>query len=139
MNPPRWLVLPKQQAMLVTTQFLTQAAITITFSTCTLSTAQELPLGPLAQSMGLLRLPRMPELKKGSAANALEAFVASGVEPDSVKFKDKTREKQRQQVRVGRMGGFDMRCLGATAVHRHLSHLVQEVVMKRAGLWRLVD
>lgn len=48
--------------------------------------------------MGLLRLPRMPELKKGSAANALEAFSASGVDPDSVKFKDRTREKQRQKV-----------------------------------------
>lgn len=63
---------------------------------------QELPLGPLAQSMGLLRLPRMPELKKGSPANALDAFTASPVEPDSIKFKDKTREKQRQQVRVWR-------------------------------------
>jgi hypothetical protein len=40
----------------------------------------------------------MPELKKGSAANALEVFVASPVEPDSIRFKDKTREKQRQQV-----------------------------------------
>jgi hypothetical protein len=46
----------------------------------------------------------MPELKKGSAANALEAFVASTLEPDSVRFKDKTREEQRQQVR-GRGGG----------------------------------
>jgi hypothetical protein len=55
--------------------------------------------------MGLLRLPRMPELKKGSPANALDAFVASPVEPDSIKFKDKTREKQRQQVRVCVWGG----------------------------------
>lgn len=61
---------------------------------------QELPLGPLAQSMGLLKLPKMPELKKGSAANALQEFVASAVDPDSVKFKDKAREKQRQQVGV---------------------------------------
>lgn len=61
---------------------------------------QELPLGPLAASMGLLRLPRMPELKKGSAANALDVFVASAVEPDSANFRDRAREKQRQQVRA---------------------------------------
>jgi hypothetical protein len=59
---------------------------------------QELPLGPMAMSLGLLKLPRMPEVKKGSAANALDAFTASTVDPDSVKFKDKQREKQRQQV-----------------------------------------
>jgi ATP-dependent RNA helicase DDX55/SPB4 len=51
--------------------------------------------------MGLLRLPRMPELKKGSEANALGEFVSSAVDPDSIRFKDKTREKQRQQVREG--------------------------------------
>jgi hypothetical protein len=44
-----------------------------------------------------------PELKKGSAANGLEVFVASTVEPDSVRFKDKTREKQ--QVNEGRGEG----------------------------------
>lgn len=60
---------------------------------------QELALGPLAQSMGLLKLPRMPEVKKGSAASALDSFKASSVDPDSVKFKDKARERQRQQVR----------------------------------------
>lgn len=60
---------------------------------------QELPLGPLAQSMGLLKLPRMPELKKASAANELGAFTPSAVDPDSVRFKDKARERQRQQVR----------------------------------------
>jgi hypothetical protein len=53
----------------------------------------------MAMSLGLLKLPRMPEVKKGSAANALDAFTASTVDPDSVKFKDKQREKQRQQVR----------------------------------------
>ncbi|WIA21353.1 hypothetical protein OEZ85_000576 [Tetradesmus obliquus] len=59
---------------------------------------QELPLGPLAVSLGLLKLPRMPEVKKGSAANALDAFTPSAVDPDSVKFQDKQREKQRQQM-----------------------------------------
>lgn len=59
---------------------------------------QELPLGPLAQSLGLLKLPRMPELKKGSTANALADFKPSNIEPDSIKHKDKAKEKQRQQV-----------------------------------------
>jgi ATP-dependent RNA helicase DDX55/SPB4 len=62
---------------------------------------QELPLGPLAASMGLLKLPRMPELKKGSAANNLAAFTPSTVDPDSVRFRDKARERQRQQVGRG--------------------------------------
>lgn len=94
------------------------AMLTLHIPTFPVHCAQELPLGPLAQSMGLLRLPRMPELKKGSAANALEAFVASPVEPDSVKFKDKTREKQRQQVGIGQVGGCvtTQRCLAVSAV-----------------------
>eukprot|EP00775_Hariotina_reticulata_P007461 gene7461-7671_t len=62
---------------------------------------QELAVGPLAQSWGLMKLPRMPELKKGSSANDLESFTPSEVEPDSVKFKEKAREKQRQQARLG--------------------------------------
>lgn len=59
----------------------------------------------MAQSMGLLKLPRMPEVKKGSAANALDAFVPSSVDPDSIKFKDKARERQRQQVSGRSMSG----------------------------------
>jgi len=57
-------------------------------------------VGPLAQSWGLMKLPRMPELKKGSTANDVTAFTPSEVDPDSVKFKDKAREKQRQQARL---------------------------------------
>jgi hypothetical protein len=52
--------------------------------------------------MGLLRLPRMPELKRATAANAMAAFVPSAVDPDGVRFRDKARQKQRQQVRPGR-------------------------------------
>jgi hypothetical protein len=75
--------------------FMSCAVSTLLLSSCHL---QELPLGPMAMSLGLLKLPRMPEVKKGSVANALDAFTASTVDPDSVKFKDKQREKQRQQV-----------------------------------------
>jgi hypothetical protein len=64
----------------------------------------------------------MPELKKGSTANALSEFVASALDPDSVRFKDKTREKQRQQVggwvnlngRMNKLEGEDeMQCTAA--------------------------
>ncbi|KAI8465769.1 MAG: DEAD-domain-containing protein [Monoraphidium minutum] len=54
---------------------------------------QELSLGRLAASMGLLRLPRMQETKKVPAGD----FTPSQVDPDSVPFRDKTREKQRQR------------------------------------------
>jgi hypothetical protein len=36
---------------------------------------QELPLGPMAVSLGLLKLPRMPEVKKGSAFMLCAAFT----------------------------------------------------------------
>ncbi|KAG1653913.1 hypothetical protein FOA52_003829 [Chlamydomonas sp. UWO 241] len=55
---------------------------------------QDLSLGRLATAMGLLRLPAMPELKKG--AGSIEGFTPSSVDPASVRFKDKTREKQHQ-------------------------------------------
>ena len=72
----------------------------------------ELELGPLASSLGLPRLPRMPELAAASAAAAagsksdgnllLPLSIAGfepleGFDPDTVKYKDKNREKVRQQ------------------------------------------
>ena len=63
---------------------------------------RELDLGALALALGLLRLPRMPEtrhLRKerdGSDAGGA-GFVPSAVDPETVPYKDKTREKQRQQ------------------------------------------
>ncbi|KAF5839103.1 DEAD-domain-containing protein [Dunaliella salina] len=66
---------------------------------------QDLSLGRLASSLGLLRLPHMPEVKKalmaqpsGGSAGCLEHFSPSTVDIDAVKFKDKAREKQRQKV-----------------------------------------
>jgi ATP-dependent RNA helicase DDX55/SPB4 len=56
---------------------------------------QDLSMGRLASAMGLLRLPAMPELKKGAEGD-LEGFTPSSVDPASVHFKDKTREKQHQ-------------------------------------------
>mmetsp|Transcript_28156 Transcript_28156/g.76011 ORF Transcript_28156/g.76011 Transcript_28156/m.76011 type:complete len:725 (+) Transcript_28156:79-2253(+) len=66
---------------------------------------QDLSLGRLASSLGLLRLPHMPEVKKalmaqpsGGSAGCLEHFSPSPVDIEAVKFKDKAREKQRQKV-----------------------------------------
>ena len=66
---------------------------------------RELDLGALALAMGLLRLPRMPEtkhlrLKKGGGGGDGDSgtgFMQSPVDPETVPYKDKTREKQRQQ------------------------------------------
>ncbi|KAK9812827.1 hypothetical protein WJX72_004361 [[Myrmecia] bisecta] len=57
----------------------------------------ELNLGRLAMAFALLRLPKMQEVKK---AGRLEDFQQSTVDPDSVRFKDKAREKQRQKTLV---------------------------------------
>ncbi len=53
-------------------------------------------MGRLASGLGLLRLPRMPDLRKPLGA---EDFVPSPVDPATVPYKDKAREKQRQKVR----------------------------------------
>ena len=63
---------------------------------------QDMAFGRLATSFALLRLPRMPEIKK--ARGQLEHFTASEVDVDAIRFKDKSREKQRQQVRRERAG-----------------------------------
>lgn len=69
-------------------------------------------MGRLAASFGLLRLPHMPEVKKalmqqpgGGSSGGLEHFTPSAVDIDSVKFKDKAREKQRQKVGHAWQGG----------------------------------
>ena len=58
-----------------------------------------LPMGWLASSFAVLRLPKMREVKKAArAAKAgnLEGFAESSVDTDSIPFKDQTRENQRQ-------------------------------------------
>mmetsp|Transcript_28037 Transcript_28037/g.83096 ORF Transcript_28037/g.83096 Transcript_28037/m.83096 type:complete len:249 (-) Transcript_28037:153-899(-) len=67
---------------------------------------QELALGRVATSMAVLRLPRMPELRKGGSLSSaggpsggpvsLPGFTPSSVDPETVRYKDKAREKQRQ-------------------------------------------
>ncbi|GLI62786.1 hypothetical protein VaNZ11_005533 [Volvox africanus] len=53
---------------------------------------QDLNVGRLATGLGLLRLPKMPDLKKPLG---LEHFTPSSVDPATVPYKDKNREKQR--------------------------------------------
>lgn len=62
---------------------------------------ESLRVGQLASSFALLRLPRMQELKKAAreaASGKLEGFAPSLVDPETVKFRDKAKEKQRQAV-----------------------------------------
>ncbi|CAL8464167.1 g3702 [Coccomyxa elongata] len=56
--------------------------------------SEALDLGRLATAFALLRLPRMPELR---GLGDLPNFTPSPVDPITVKFKNKQREKQRQK------------------------------------------
>lgn len=56
---------------------------------------QDLELGSLANSFGLLRLPKMPEIKR---ARQIQNFTESNVDIDAIPFRDKAREKQRQKA-----------------------------------------
>jgi ATP-dependent RNA helicase DDX55/SPB4 len=58
---------------------------------------KELEYGSLAMSMGLLRLPKMKEIRK-APKKFMECFVESSVDADTVPFVDRSREKQRQKT-----------------------------------------
>jgi len=53
---------------------------------------KDLDLGGLATSYGLLKMPKMPEIKRSSIVN----FVAEKMDLNEVAYKDKIREKDRQ-------------------------------------------
>lgn len=55
---------------------------------------KELQYGALAMAMGLLRLPKMKEIRK-APKKFMECFDESPVDADAVAFHDKAREKQR--------------------------------------------
>lgn len=59
----------------------------------------DVDLGRLAYCFGLLRLPRMPEIKRKGRTLA---FEPSSVDPETVPFRDKAREKQRRQGEAAR-------------------------------------
>eukprot|EP00392_Amoebophrya_sp_AT5.2_P005664 g5674.t1 len=54
---------------------------------------EELPLGELASSLCLLRIPRIREI----LGRRISGFVQSAIHPENVPFADKAREKQRQE------------------------------------------
>ena len=58
---------------------------------------KELEYGSLGMAMGLLRLPKMKEIRK-APKKFMESFVESSVNADTVAFSDKGREKQRQKT-----------------------------------------
>uniref|UniRef100_A0A1J3JG74 ATP-dependent RNA helicase n=1 Tax=Noccaea caerulescens TaxID=107243 RepID=A0A1J3JG74_NOCCA len=57
---------------------------------------KELEIGKLAMGYGLLKFPKMPEVKQDRLSS--EGFTpVEGIDIDDIKFKDKFREKQRQE------------------------------------------
>ena len=59
----------------------------------------DLQMGWIASSFGVLRLPKMKEIKKAARllkSGDLDGFSESAVDPESIPFRDKAREKQRQ-------------------------------------------
>ncbi|KAG9342600.1 hypothetical protein JZ751_016035 [Albula glossodonta] len=54
---------------------------------------KDLDFAALARGFALLRMPRMPELK----GKTFPSFVEETVDTDSIRYKDKNREKQRQK------------------------------------------
>ncbi|XP_053196593.1 ATP-dependent RNA helicase DDX55 [Scomber japonicus] len=55
---------------------------------------KELDFAALARGFALLRLPKMPELK----GKTLPDFVETTVDTDTIRYKDKNREKQRRKL-----------------------------------------
>ncbi|XP_013777410.1 ATP-dependent RNA helicase DDX55-like isoform X2 [Limulus polyphemus] len=53
---------------------------------------KDLDLGKLAEGFGLLKMPNMPEVKRQN----VEGFVATNVDIQSIPFRDKRKEKERQ-------------------------------------------
>ncbi|KAE8635041.1 hypothetical protein XENTR_v10002496 [Xenopus tropicalis] len=55
---------------------------------------KDLDFSNLARGFGLLRMPRMPELRGKNFSD----FVSTTIDTDSIPYKDKNREKQRQKM-----------------------------------------
>lgn len=54
----------------------------------------DLDFASLARSFALLRLPKMPELR----GKTFPDFIETTVDTDTIRYKDKNREKQRQKM-----------------------------------------
>ncbi|KAG2471351.1 DDX55 helicase, partial [Polypterus senegalus] len=57
---------------------------------------KDLDFAALARGFGLLKLPKMPELK----GKKLPDFIPEAIDTNSIQYKDKNREKQRQKMLV---------------------------------------
>ena len=81
---------------------------------------QQLDVGGLARGFGLLRLPRLIEIKK--THKGLSSFKPSDIDPDSVKYQDKVREKQRvanlKRKQEGRLASIAAHAVKKAAVEK---------------------
>lgn len=57
------------------------------------SIRKDLDLGQVAEGFGLLKMPKMPELK----GRTVESFSPTDIEVDNIPYQDKGREKQRKK------------------------------------------
>ncbi|DBA74767.1 TPA: hypothetical protein ACH3X2_009290 [Trebouxia sp. C0005] len=97
----------------------------------------DLELAQLATALGLLRLPKMPEMSK--AKQRLESFTPSTLDPNDVKFKDKARQKQRQQTLKLQMSQEKPSSAKAQNRNKSKTMVVQPVKKAPAAKRRLLE
>ncbi|KAF9110220.1 ATP-dependent rRNA helicase spb4 [Mortierella sp. AM989] len=64
--------------------------------------SKDLDLGALARGYGLLRLPKMPELKNEKSGGSIQGFVPAEFDMDKYKYQD----KQKEAVRVKKLNEY---------------------------------
>ncbi|KAG0337808.1 ATP-dependent rRNA helicase spb4 [Podila humilis] len=64
--------------------------------------SRDLDLGALARGYGLLRLPKMPELKNEKSGGGIQGFVPAEMDMDKYKYQD----KQKEAVRVKKLADY---------------------------------
>ncbi|KAI1311607.1 ATP-dependent rRNA helicase spb4 [Mortierella claussenii] len=64
--------------------------------------SRDLDLGALARGYGLLRLPKMPELKNEKSGGSIQGFVPADIDMDKYKYQD----KQKEAVRVKKLAEY---------------------------------
>ncbi|KAF9995018.1 ATP-dependent rRNA helicase spb4 [Entomortierella chlamydospora] len=64
--------------------------------------SKDLDLGALARGYGLLRLPKMPELKNEKSDGSIQGFVPADIDMDKYKYQD----KQKEAVRVKKLAEY---------------------------------
>ncbi|KAF9174523.1 ATP-dependent rRNA helicase spb4 [Mortierella sp. AD011] len=64
--------------------------------------SKDLDLGALARGYGLLRLPKMPELKNEKSDGSIQGFMPADIDMDKYKYQD----KQKEAVRVKKLAEY---------------------------------